>query len=63
MIGSRTLEAADYPLLAAVVLLPWAFGGVETWAYRTAALLIAASVAILVRFAPASVCGGRVRGG
>jgi O-antigen ligase len=42
------LAPEDVPLLAAIVLLPWAFGGVEMWAYRTAALLlaIAASLAL-----------------
>jgi len=40
------LEAEDYPLLAAVLLLPWAFGGVELWAFRSAAFLIAVAAAI-----------------
>lgn len=44
------LEWEDYLLLAAVVLLPWAFGGVEIWAHRSAALLLVTSGAIaLVR--------------
>ena len=38
------LEAEDWPLLAAICLLPWAFGGVEIWAYRAAAFLIALAV-------------------
>ncbi len=42
------LEAEDYPLLAAICLLPWAFGGVEIWAYRAAAFLIALSVLFAV---------------
>jgi hypothetical protein len=41
------LELEDYLLLAGVLLLPWAFGGVEIWAYRSAALLLAASAAVL----------------
>lgn len=40
--GSR-LEIEDHLLLAAVLLLPWAFGGVEIWAFRSAALLLAAA--------------------
>ena len=32
------LEAEDFLVLAAVLLLPWAFGGVEVWAYRTCRL-------------------------
>jgi tetratricopeptide (TPR) repeat protein/O-antigen ligase len=39
------LRIEDYLLLAAVLLLPWAFGGVELWAYRSAALLLASSAA------------------
>lgn len=38
------LTPADRLLLAAVVLLPWAFGGIEIWAYRLAAFLIVAAV-------------------
>lgn len=34
------LGAEDYLLFATVALLPWAFGGVEMWAYRSAALLL-----------------------
>lgn len=34
------MELEDYFLLAAVALLPWAFGGVELWAFRSAALLL-----------------------
>ena len=40
------LQLEDYLILAAIVLLPWAFGGVEIWAYRTAAALIAGSAAV-----------------
>ena len=42
------LVLEDYLLLGAVVGLPWAFGGVETWAHRTAALLLAAAAAAAV---------------
>jgi hypothetical protein len=38
--SGRLLELEDYLLLAAVLLLPWAFGGVGIWAYRSAALLL-----------------------
>ena len=40
------LELEDYLLLSAVVLLPWAFGGVELWAYRLASLLLASAGAV-----------------
>ena len=40
------LESEDYLAIAAVWLLPWAFGGVEIWAYRSAALLLAAAAAV-----------------
>ncbi len=44
------VRAEDLPLLAAVLLLPWVFGGVELWAYRSASLLLAlAAAAALVR--------------
>lgn len=33
----------DWLLLSAVAALPWAFGGVEIWAYRGAAFLVAAA--------------------
>jgi multisubunit Na+/H+ antiporter MnhB subunit len=51
----ESLELEDYLLLAAVLLLPWAFGGVEIWAYRSAALLVALAVgtALLKRGFPA----------
>jgi tetratricopeptide (TPR) repeat protein len=39
------LAVEDYLLLAAVVLMPWAFGGVEIWAYRTGALLLVSAAA------------------
>ncbi len=47
--AARTLAAEDFILLAAVALLPWAFGGVELWAYRAASslLALAASVALI----------------
>ncbi len=35
-----SLDLSDRLLLAAVALLPWAFGGIEIWAYRSAGLLI-----------------------
>ena len=40
------LEIEDYLLLAPLVLLPWAFGGVEIWAYRSAALLLVAAASV-----------------
>jgi hypothetical protein len=40
------LQPQDLILLAAVTLLPWAFGGVEVWAYRMAAFLIALAWAL-----------------
>jgi O-antigen ligase len=43
---AELLGLEDYLLLAAVVLLPWAFGGVELWAFRTAALLIVLAAGI-----------------
>jgi O-antigen ligase len=45
------LGAEDYLVLAAVVSLPFAFGGVDIWAYRAAGLLLvaAASVALWKR--------------
>jgi O-antigen ligase len=44
------LEIEDYLVLTAVLILPWAFGGVEIWAYRTASLLLAgAAAAALLR--------------
>jgi len=44
------LELEDYLLLGAALTLPWAFGGVEIWAYRSASLLlVAAAAAALVR--------------
>jgi O-antigen ligase len=42
---TEPLEIEDFLLLAAVVLLPWAFGGVELWAYRCAGFLLAAAAA------------------
>jgi O-antigen ligase len=40
------LELEDYLLLAPVLLLPWAFGGVPIWAYRSAALLLVAAASV-----------------
>ena len=42
------METEDWPLLAAICALPWAFGGVEIWAYRLAAFLIAVAVFVAV---------------
>jgi len=42
----RLLELEDFLLLAAVLLLPWAFGGVEIWAYRSAAMLLVSAAAV-----------------
>ncbi|MBZ5640564.1 MAG: hypothetical protein LAO51_17645, partial [Acidobacteriia bacterium] len=54
------LHVEDYLLLAAVVLLPWAFGGVRLWAYRSAAFLIAAaSAAALIRKGWPGLGGGK----
>jgi O-antigen ligase len=44
--GGGRLDWEDYLLLSTIVLLPWAFGGVEIWAFRSAAFLIALSAAI-----------------
>lgn len=38
--ADAVLAAEDYLLLSAILLLPWAFGGVEIWAYRSAAFLL-----------------------
>jgi O-antigen ligase len=48
-VDGSVLAAEDYLLLAAVLLLPWAFGGVEIWAHRSAALLLvgAGSIALV----------------
>lgn len=50
-----SLGLADGLLLLAVVALPWAFGGVEIWAYRSAACLVASAwgIALLARRRPA----------
>ena len=40
------LDFEDYLLLAAALLLPWAFGGVDIWAYRGAALLLAGAASV-----------------
>ena len=44
--GRPLLALEDYLLLAPVLLLPWAFGGVDIWAFRSAALLIAAAASV-----------------
>jgi len=45
-----SLRVEDFLFLGAVVFLPWAFGGVETWAHRSAAALVAyAGTAALAR--------------
>ncbi len=40
------IELQDYLLLAAVLALPWAFGGVDAWASRTASFLIVAAASV-----------------
>ena len=46
----EAVRAEDLPLLAAVLLLPWLFGGVEIWVARSASLLLAlAAAAALAR--------------
>ena len=42
------LGLEDFLLLGAILLLPWAFGGVEIWAYRGAAFLIAIAASIVL---------------
>jgi len=42
------VELEDFLLLGAVLILPWAFGGVEIWAYRSASLLLVSSAVIAV---------------
>src|SRR6185295_12014729 len=48
---SKVLALEDHLLLSAILLLPWAFGGVEIWAFRFAAFLLVsgASVALWKR--------------
>jgi len=41
------LELEDGLVLAAAVALPWAFGGVAPWAYRSAALLLVLAFAVV----------------
>jgi hypothetical protein len=41
----EVLEAEDYLLLAAVLIMPWLFGGVEIWAFRFGSLLLVAAAA------------------
>jgi O-antigen ligase/tetratricopeptide (TPR) repeat protein len=43
---SRTFELEDGLLLAAIALLPWAFGGVELWAFRSASLLVVSAFCV-----------------
>ena len=40
------LGLEDFLLLAAILLLPWAFGGVEIWAYRIAAFLLVSGAGV-----------------
>lgn len=40
------LGLEDLLLLAAILLLPWAFGGVEIWAYRIAAFLLVSGAGV-----------------
>jgi O-antigen ligase len=40
------LELEDYLVLASVILLPWAFGGPEIWAHRSAALLLVGAACV-----------------
>ena len=40
------LGLEDILLLAAILLLPWAFGGVEIWAYRIAAFLLVSGASV-----------------
>jgi len=44
--SSVQLELEDFLLLPAILLLPWAFGGVEIWAFRSAALLVVLGAAV-----------------
>lgn len=44
----RVLEAEDYLVLSAVLLLPWAFGGVDVGSFRVASLLLVAGAAVAV---------------
>ena len=41
----RALRLEDFLVLTSVVALPWMFGGVEMWAFRSAAALLAAGMA------------------
>jgi len=54
-----SLDLSDRLLLAATVLLPWAFGGIEIWAYRLAGLLIV--VAATLRIGSANGLDRRLR--
>ncbi len=57
------LEAPDLLLLGAALALPWAFGGVPTWAFRAAEVLVAAAVLVAVAREGAAAIGfGRRRG-
>ncbi len=42
------LALEDWLLLPVIALLPWAFGGVEMWAYRAASLGIVAAVRVVL---------------
>ncbi len=46
-----SLDLPDRVLLSAVVLLPWAFGGIEIWAYRLAGLLAVVAATLRVGLA------------
>ena len=43
-----SVELEDWLLLPAIGLLPWAFGGVEMWAFRVAAFLIVGAVCVVL---------------
>ncbi len=45
-----SLDLPDRLLLFAVVLLPWAFGGIEIWAHRLAGFVIVAAATVRVGF-------------
>jgi len=48
-LAPSVLVLEDYLLLGAATGLPWVFGGVETWAHRTAALVLVAAAAAALR--------------
>ncbi len=59
--GDAALAAEDFLLLSAILLLPWAFGGVEIWAYRSAAFLLVLGAGLAVAKEGASGLGLRGR--